>query len=283
MGAEGEVMQDAHGEPIKRYSYMEAYRKRVVKVSVWVVLTVLATGCEHYKPTPETVGDLLNDPFKALNAVQSNFNKRVPGRPCYTDIYYKEGDVTSYSISGSQLKIACSNGAQLTFRYRDTPMPEADQEWAWYRVNLRSIDGWGKIYWGEDRFELAKEFAQAWYVLAQRHNLQDPATDSVFIDAVKHYQADPQTRAETFRRVQVQVESALKEHRVREAGILYRDALKSAAGWPEGHFNLALLFGDLEFYTDAINEMRRYLFLVPTAPDARAAQDKIYEWERKTQ
>jgi hypothetical protein len=27
--------------------------------------------------------------------------------------------------------------------------------------------------------------------------------------------------------------------------------------------------------------MKRYLALVPDAPDARAAQDKIYDWERK--
>jgi hypothetical protein len=27
--------------------------------------------------------------------------------------------------------------------------------------------------------------------------------------------------------------------------------------------------------------MRRYLLLVPDAPNARAAQDKIYEWEAK--
>jgi hypothetical protein len=34
-------------------------------------------------------------------------------------------------------------------------------------------------------------------------------------------------------------------------------------------------------YPDAIIEMKRYLMLVPDAPNARALQDKIYNWERK--
>jgi hypothetical protein len=31
----------------------------------------------------------------------------------------------------------------------------------------------------------------------------------------------------------------------------------------------------------AVAEMNRYLVLVPDAPNASAAQDKIYEWEGK--
>jgi hypothetical protein len=38
----------------------------------------------------------------------------------------------------------------------------------------------------------------------------------------------------------------------------------------------------LDDYPGAIIEMKRYLTLVPDAPNARALQDKIYDWERKT-
>jgi hypothetical protein len=34
-------------------------------------------------------------------------------------------------------------------------------------------------------------------------------------------------------------------------------------------------------FKGAILEMKRYLLLVPNAPNARAAQDMIYKWERR--
>jgi hypothetical protein len=55
--------------------------------------------------------------------------------------------------------------------------------------------------------------------------------------------------------------------------------LKLAPWWPQGRYNRALLMGELGFAPEAIQEMRRYLQLVPDAANARQAQDKIYQWE----
>ena len=44
-------------------------------------------------------------------------------------------------------------------------------------------------------------------------------------------------------------------------------------------FNRALILEKCECYDEAIREMKRYMQLSPNAPDARKAQDKIYEWE----
>lgn len=237
---------------------------------------LLVTWCEHYKPSPETVGELA-DPIRALMAVQESLGK------------------ISRDTHGSCIFIATGSGVQETcldrkndrLRYQDTPIPEMNI-WGEVGSDVRfagiHLKPNARVYWDDSAAGIAaaKKFATGWYVLAQPRKLQDAAaTDSVFLSAIKRYRTEPQTHAETLRRVQVQVESAIKEHHTGEAAMLYRDALKSAAGWPEGHFNLALLYGDLEFYMDAINEMRRYLFLVPTAPDARAAQDKTYDWELK--
>jgi hypothetical protein len=52
-----------------------------------------------------------------------------------------------------------------------------------------------------------------------------------------------------------------------------------APWWPEGYFNRALILGETGRYRKAVEEMRKYLMIVPGAPDAREAQDKIYEWE----
>ncbi|MEW6672146.1 MAG: tetratricopeptide repeat protein [Thermodesulfobacteriota bacterium] len=61
---------------------------------------------------------------------------------------------------------------------------------------------------------------------------------------------------------------------------LYLKAVElDPVSYPGAYFNLALLSAQLERYNQAIAYMRQYLLLVPEAPDARSAQDKIYEWE----
>jgi tetratricopeptide (TPR) repeat protein len=49
--------------------------------------------------------------------------------------------------------------------------------------------------------------------------------------------------------------------------------------YPAAYYNLALLSINVNQFYGAIFYMKKYLMLVPDAEDARAAQDKIYEWE----
>ena len=81
------------------------------------------------------------------------------------------------------------------------------------------------------------------------------------------------------RKYKVQAERAVENKRFGEAADRYADALVAAPWWPEGHFNRALILGEMGHYGKAIKEMKKYLMLVPDAADARAAQDRIYEWE----
>ena len=61
---------------------------------------------------------------------------------------------------------------------------------------------------------------------------------------------------------------------------LYQKAIEvDLVSHPEAYFNLALLSAQVQRYKPAIAYMKQYLLLVPEAKDARAAQDKIYEWE----
>jgi len=62
---------------------------------------------------------------------------------------------------------------------------------------------------------------------------------------------------------------------------LYKKVIEvNATSYPAAYYNLALLEAQISSYKEAISFMKKYLLLVPDAPDARAAQDKIYEWER---
>lgn len=49
--------------------------------------------------------------------------------------------------------------------------------------------------------------------------------------------------------------------------------------YPAAYYNLALLLAQTQRFRPAIYNMKKYLMLVPDAGDARAAKDKIYEWE----
>lgn len=118
-----------------------------------------------------------------------------------------------------------------------------------------------------------RNFANAWLALANTPAAEAP---EAFAGAL---QSSAPSNAEALRRVQLQVEAALRGNRNIDAARLYRDALHTAPGWADGHYNLGLLYGDLELYPEAITEMRRYLHLTPNAQDARAVQDQIYQWE----
>lgn len=109
----------------------------------------------------------------------------------------------------------------------------------------------------------------------------DPAAEAAFSDVASRYRAaDPKPDfPEEARRLRVQAEVMLREKRFVDAADYYGEALLAVPWWPEGRFNRALVLGELRDFGDAVREMRRYLQLVPDAPNARAAQDKIYEWE----
>jgi hypothetical protein len=69
----------------------------------------------------------------------------------------------------------------------------------------------------------------------------------------------------------------------------YKDAIKSLlsaleidpVSYPQGYYNLAFLYERVGNFAGSILNMRKYILLDPFAEDARASQDKIYEWELK--
>jgi tetratricopeptide (TPR) repeat protein len=63
---------------------------------------------------------------------------------------------------------------------------------------------------------------------------------------------------------------------------LYEKAVSlDPVSYPAAYYNLALLHAQIGNYRNAVLNMKKYLLLVPAAPDARSAKDKIYEWEIK--
>lgn len=135
-------------------------------------------------------------------------------------------------------------------------------------------------YHGIEKDQVEK-LADALYVLKNAANsgFED---DAAFAQIVTSYRAatPKPSLPEDARRYQVQAEDAVKDGDFTSAVLLYGQALDVAPWWPGGHFNRAAVLAEIGEYSLAMAEMQRYLALVPEAPDARASQDKIYEWER---
>ena len=112
---------------------------------------------------------------------------------------------------------------------------------------------------------------------------EDPQEKAKFEKAAQDYRsaATKPMLPEEAHKYKVQAEGSVRDKKFDDAAQLYGKALDIAPWWPEGHFNRAIILGESKYYQGAIREMKRYLALVPNAPDARAAQDKIYDWEHK--
>lgn len=86
--------------------------------------------------------------------------------------------------------------------------------------------------------------------------------------------------SEEQRKYIVQANAATSVKNYDEAISFFKDALKiSETSYPNAYYNLALLYAEKKVFDLAILNMKKYLLLSPQASDARAAKDKIYEWE----
>jgi tetratricopeptide (TPR) repeat protein len=112
---------------------------------------------------------------------------------------------------------------------------------------------------------------------------QDSAAWADFQQKAAAWRALPVKPAltEDVQRERVQAENAVKEKRLADAAAHYESGLKINPVWPEGHFNAALLYAELEEYEKAIWHMRAYVELVPDAPDAKGAREQTYVWQDK--
>ena len=86
---------------------------------------------------------------------------------------------------------------------------------------------------------------------------------------------------EAAHRYEVQAEDAVRHNQLNDAADLYEQATEAAPWWPAAHYDRALILANTQDYDDAVLEMKRYLMLVPHAPNAPAARDQMYIWERK--
>jgi len=119
------------------------------------------------------------------------------------------------------------------------------------------------------------------YAKASVMALEANDKEQAFNAMAKQFQAfsQPPVLPEEARKFGVQAETAIRNKNLVAAADSYRSELTVTPWWPQSHFNLALILAELKRNPEAIEEMKKYLALVPNAANARQAQDKIYAWE----
>lgn len=149
-------------------------------------------------------------------------------------------------------------------------------------LRLRN-DAFAEALKNAEHAEAGTDTSMALTGYAKAYNVAD--TDDQALSVIKalarlhRTSQDKMALPEEARKFGVQATSLVEKKRYDEAIDMSGQALDVAPWWAEGHFNRALMLADQNCFHEAIAAMRNFVLLAPNSTDARAAQDKLYEWE----
>jgi hypothetical protein len=207
-----------------------------------------------------TTGETRNTAnLRTLGKVTVTLNRKFTGTA--TPMYQLLVDGKNLNWRGSGLFVHIPDASDLYANLTWEPNPEGQAKAQAYADALNWLSAHAR---GEDRAQQEadwREFQQkaaAWRALSAKPPLSDAVRMHRLVaeDALKQKQFD----------------SVIDEY---EAG------LEIDPFWPEGHYNAALLYGELNDYEWAAWHMRAYLELRPDAPDAEAVRDQLLLWQGK--
>lgn len=138
--------------------------------------------------------------------------------------------------------------------------------------------------WAEERD--ARRFCEALNLLIYEahHGGARPDEMMTFVATAKNWREKPESRPKPpdgWERHRILAEQNISDRDPVVALQNYEAGIEAFPMWPEGWFNAALMYDALEEYEYAANRMKHYLELMPDAPDAKAAREKIIIWEEK--
>jgi tetratricopeptide (TPR) repeat protein len=195
--------------------------------------------------------------------------------------------IDSTTILGDRMVFVAGSQPPYSILFEDLPGKEIAVKVVSAKYARRYVTEASGAGWRFHSYNLAdaQRFADDLYFLQQAEAGSDIGMDLMtpaFEGQAANYRAaaaKPQVTEEQ-RRFIVQANALGQQKDYNGALELYGKALAvDAVAYPEAYYNMALLAAQKGRYRAAIGFMKKYLLLVPDARDARAAQDKIYEWE----
>jgi tetratricopeptide (TPR) repeat protein len=265
--------------------------KTSASLAVFVVIASLATlSAPPSSSAPQaaaseqtTAASNSASDYEAALSFWAEYVSRRPELWWKTGTHRERATIQSFKVSGDVITLSLSDRDPLDLKLRDLPFVGVERllgppiVCVYYRTVMGTPCVMGAYHFVG--VEDTDRFISAWKALAAGRPVIDPATDNEFLTALQRVRSDPADHTEDWHRVRVQAKALVAAERVGEAADVFRAALVTYPQWADGHFNLALMAAELGQYSEAITEMKRYVYLAPNAPDARAAQDKIYQWE----
>ncbi len=259
--------------------------KRWLKQILCFAMLVLLASCAvaPYRPSDSTVGNMSVNEARNVLVTQLKENCKI----CYSGFWVDthihcdgtNSTITNVRVTSNRLIVTDDKDKKNTFIFRK--LPEIIFERNSFSVKL-STQPEINIYriWSGDGIANALYVFKQNAIKVEKDIAEYDANFAVSLTGYRKKAVSNAALPEEANRYKVQAEGAVRDKEFYDAADFYAEALKIVPWWPAGRFNRALVLGETGEYGEAIREMKHYLQLVPDAPNARAAQDKIYDWER---
>lgn len=229
---------------------------------------VMLVSCASYMPTDSTVGNMsIQQARKIVAKDLKEFG--------YSDVRITSNKLIfgGFSYKG---RLSSSPTEIITLSEQIQIIQHGTND------NLISITGHTQFYIARDPRGFTNAlYVLKWHAIKSKNDADEYAAN--FATSLADHRNKAASNAalpEEANKYKAQAEGAVRDKEFNDAADFYAAALKIAPWWPVGHFNRALVLGEAGDYDMARREMNYYLQLVPDAPNARAAQDKIYDWAR---
>ena len=235
---------------------------------------LLASCASTYIPTDSAVGNMSTELARKVlsTGLKEGCTWGYKASRLASELMSSCERITNVRVTSRRLLVTDRRGKKSSFIFSELPQISETN-------NFLQLAG-QTIIWGKN---IDSVLIDALYVLQQDAIKQKKEEDVSFAASLADYRKKAASNAalpEEANKYKVQAEGAVRDKEFEDAADFYAEALKIAPWWPVGRFNRALVLGEAGDYELAKREMNYYLQLVPNAPNARAAQDKIYEWER---
>ena len=242
-----------------------------------------------------TIGDPHRDPPPGA-ALQ--MTSRLAWRTLQTTLpkidAYRAGWGANHHADGGKLtptgfSVTSSDGKVFDFAFNDFEEYPHQDKVGGARLAFRAKGSNFTLIWDdvENEQRTVDALSRVLYDTLHGHMLPwsaSPAEESANFqqkaDAWRAFATKPEVSEEVYKD-RLLAEDALKSRDLSGAATHYEAGVASDPTWAQGWYNVALVYAELNDYLDAADCMKRYIILLPNAPDARAAKDNIILWEAK--
>jgi tetratricopeptide (TPR) repeat protein len=259
-----------------------------------LALTSSAQALDQYKSKlPENIGTIKEAQQEVLNILnkkgtvhfyssEPNIRVKLTSNRTLIDKAVMQGDgfLITTSLTTFNLDVAKSSN-DVFFAWGNRLQKESGKHVVMYQINIQFGENFTNVYSLD--YDLMCRLADDLYFIKRKTVSESVGSELARFTSVVEKnkgQAAKQPVSEEQRKFIVQANAATQTKEYGQALNYFKQALQiNETSFPDAYFNMALIYANIRQFDQAILSMKKYLLILPDSPDARSAQDKIYEWE----